>query len=163
VRGQVAHLYIITGKIIVIFILIVTFLERGRDDKMVNWMAQSISTWFLPNFFVNATLLWRRSQVFELRHIFERFIGYKLNSDFVLYSDDETWIYILSFLCLYFYKSSLLVCNRASVFFMLCLSPSVLKSSAQTKSWCLPFNSSLSRFSWAFLMAFSNKSISHCW
>ena len=51
---------------------------------------------------------------------------------------------------------SLLATTKASVyFFVVCtLPPNILKSSAWTKSWCVPFNFKPTRFTWTLLMAY---------
>lgn len=51
--------------------------------------------------------------------------------------------------------------NRASVFFFTIFksSPITLTSSERTRSWCAPFNSGPSLFSWTFTMAYAKANL----
>jgi len=53
--------------------------------------------------------------------------------------------------------TSLLSPDRDYVFFSMILPflPSIITSSAKTRSWCVPFNSNPSSFSWTFLTTYS--------
>jgi hypothetical protein len=54
-------------------------------------------------------------------------------------------------------QTTLLACNRASVFFLMVsvFSPTMLTSSEYAERWCVPFNFSPSCFSWNLPMVYS--------
>jgi hypothetical protein len=73
VRDQVSHPYKTTGKIIVLYILIRTFLDSKRGDK---WFGFESALSFLMNQIL-VDFFYRGSQTYELRcHIFKAYIRY---------------------------------------------------------------------------------------
>jgi hypothetical protein len=80
VRAQVSHPYRITGKIIIFYILIFTFLDSRREDerKVLNQMVADITRIQSPlNFFLNQ--IWFFTVVpnkIELCHIFKTSVTY---------------------------------------------------------------------------------------
>jgi len=133
-----------------IYILIFKFLERKTGSEK-NGDKYSLNYSAL-NFFVNAILICCcRYPVLELCYIFKAF-----NCDFVLhFCDDTTMYFVISISTSR--PTFLLPCTRDSVFFFMVYMflPNIWTSSALTKSWCVPFSSNPSSFSWIYLMAHS--------
>jgi hypothetical protein len=95
-----------------------------------------------------------RPQVFEFCHIFKRFIS----SPYILFLFGwRDMIICFVFRAFISRATSLLASKRVSVFSFLVfiLSPNNLTSSAYTNSWCVPFISKPTSFSWTFLIVYS--------
>ena len=139
-----------------VYLNLYIFKKQARRRKILHRMIATIP-WFQSAcmFFLNIIVFLKVcSQIFEL---FLPFKGTIIN------------IFIVTSSCILILKHghivsafsskpiSLLPTNKAVVFFFIVctLPPSLLTSSALTRSWCVPFNYMPSWFTWTLIMAYS--------